>query len=448
MEAAPKAPDAPKKGLGLYALTMLATGQVIGAGVVTLVGASIAHTGRSAWLAYASAVLLGFCIILSYMILSSMIRVKGGNYTFVATLLGDRWGGLYGMAFTMNVFACGMFALSLGQYLNMIFPSLPIRTTAIVAVTFFYIFNMLGVNFMSKIQNVLSAMLIIGLLVFVAVGMGQLQPGTFDSLRSDFFLNGSSGFLAAVALLVFSCYGHAFVVAFSKEANHPRRDIPYAMMITTGIILVVYTLIALVDSNILPVPEVAGKPLTVVARQIMPEPLYYTFVIGGPVMALATTLNSSLSVFARPFHQMTRDGWFPTWLARTNRYGAPFYILTLMYLIAVIPIALNLSISVITSNTVLIGRISDLVAIAAVLTLPSRLPDAWENRYFRMSKGTFYFLIGLSLVATVFYIYISMGNMPRSNVAVTVGLAIVFLLYSIYRQRCGKVKMEKSYELQ
>lgn len=96
MEAAPKAPDAPKKGLGLYALTMLATGQVIGAGVVTLVGASIAHTGRSAWLAYASAVLLGFCIILSYMILSSMIRVKGGNYTFVATLLGDRWGGLYG----------------------------------------------------------------------------------------------------------------------------------------------------------------------------------------------------------------------------------------------------------------------------------------------------------------------------------------------------------------
>lgn len=437
-----------QKGLGLFSLTALATGQVIGAGVVTLVGASISHTGRSAWVAYATAVALGFCIILSYLILSSMIRVKGGNYTFVATLLGDRWGGLYGMAFTMNVFACGMFGLSLGNYLNSIFPQLPIRPTAIVAVTFFYIFNMLGVNFMSKIQNVLSGCLIIGLLIFIFVGMGQLQPGTFDFATPDFFLNGSNGFMAAVALLVFSCYGHCFVVAFSKEATNAKRDIPYAMLITTGIILVVYTLIALVDSNILPVPEVAGKPLTVVARQIMPEWLYYAFVIGGPIMALATTLNSSLSVFSRPFHQMTRDGWFPSWLAATNRHGAPYRILTLMFLIAVIPIALDLSISVITSNTVLIGRISDLVAIAAVFTLPKRLPDAWDNRYFRMSKTTFYCLITLSLVATVFCMYISMGNMPRSNIIATVGLAVVFLAYSIWRQGSGKVKMEKSYELQ
>ncbi|MCC8166483.1 MAG: APC family permease [Planctomycetes bacterium] len=436
------------KTLGLFPLVALATGQVIGAGVVTLIGASISHTGRSVWLAYVAAVALGFSIIMSYMLLASMIRVRGGNYTFVATLLGDRWGGLYGMAFTMNVFACGMFAMSLGQYVNLIIPSLGVKTVAIVGVTFFYIFNMLGVNFMSKIQNILATTLILGLILFVVVGMGKLQPGVLDFSAPDFFLKGSDGFLAAVALLVFSCYGHAFVVAFSKEAKNAKRDIPFAMMITTGIILVVYTLIALVASNVLPVPEVVGKPLTVVAREIMSEPLYYAFVFGGPVMALATTLNSSLSVFARPFHQMTNDGWFPAWLGRTNRYGAPFYILTLMYLIAIIPIALDLSISVITSNTVLIGRISDLVAITAIITLPKRLPDAWENRYFRLSKPVFYFLMYFSLAATIFCMIISMGNMPRSNVAVTVCLALAFLLYAVWRQNSGKVIMEKSYELQ
>ncbi len=442
------ATPAKEKGLGLFSLTALATGQVIGAGVVTLVGASIAHTGRSAWLAYAAAVLLGFCIIMPYMLLSSMIRVKGGNYTFVSVLLGDRWGGLYGMAFTMNVFACGMFGLSLGGYLNSIFPELPVRPTAIVAVTFFYIFNMLGVNFMSRIQNILSGCLIIGLLVFVFVGMGQLRPGVLDFAAPDFFQNGSGGFLAAIALLVFSCYGHCFVVAFSKEAENAKRDIPYAMIITTCVILVVYTLIALVDANILPVPEVAGKPLTIVAQEIMPMPLYYAFVVGGPIMALATTLNSSLSVFSRPFYQMTRDGWFPSWLSKTNSHGAPSRILTLMFLIAIIPIAFDLSISLITSNTVLIGRISDLVAIAAILTLPKRLPEAWENRYFRISKGLFYFLVYFSLAATLFCMYISMGNMPSSNIAATIGLAAVFLAYSFWRQGRGKVKIEKSYELQ
>ena len=48
------------QGLGIKELTSLAAGQVIGAGVVTLVGQAIGVTGRSVWLAYATAILLGF----------------------------------------------------------------------------------------------------------------------------------------------------------------------------------------------------------------------------------------------------------------------------------------------------------------------------------------------------------------------------------------------------
>ncbi len=437
-----------KPGLRLPTLTALATGQVIGAGVVTLVGASIALTGRSVWPAYMTAVVMGFCIIFPYIMLASMMRVKGGNYTFVATLLGERWGGLYGMAFTMNVFACGMFGLSLGQYLNALFPSLEIRYTAIVMITLFYVFNIMGVNFMARIQYYLSGMLILGLLLFVAVGAGHLRPDAFDFSSPEFFTNGASGFFAAVVLLVFSCNGHSFVVAFSKEAENAKRDIPWAIILTTGIIFVIYSSIALVDSGILPVADVAGKPLTVVAQEIMSAPLYYAFVIGGPITALATTLNSSLSVFARPFHQMTYDGWFPAWFGATNKHGAPHRIITLMYLIAIVPILLGLSVNVITSNCVLLGRIADVVAIVAVISLPKRLPEAWENRYFRLSKplfyGLMYFCMGVAIVCMV----LSMGNMATTNVYVTVGLAIVFLLYATLRQKSGKVTMQKSYELQ
>jgi APA family basic amino acid/polyamine antiporter len=436
------------KGLGLIQLTALATGQVIGAGVVTLVGGSIGLTGMSAWLAYAVAVLMGLCIIFPYILLAGMIRVKGGNYTFVATLLGDRWGGMYGMAFTMNVFACGMFALSLGNYLAAIFPALNVRLVAIVTVTIFYIFNMMGVNFMSKIQTLLSCILIIGLFLFIAIGLGHLRPEVFQISNPEFFTNGAKGFLGGVVLLVFSCYGHSFVVAFSKEAAVPKRDVPLAMLVATGIIFVVYTLIALVASGVLPVQEVAEKPLTVVARQLMSTPLYYAFIIGGPIMALATTLNSSLSVFSRPFHQMTMDGWFPAKLGVVNSRGAPYLILTLMYLIAIVPITFNFSIAVITSNTVLIGRVSDIVAISAVLAMPKKLPDAWENRFIRLSKPAFYAVVVFCLCITLFCIYLSIGNMPISNVYVTIGLVIFFFIYATLRQKTGKVVMQKSYELQ
>ncbi|MDR0637247.1 MAG: APC family permease [Treponema sp.] len=438
-----------KKGLGLVSLVALAAGQVIGAGVVTLIGTAVAVTGRAVWLAYAGAVVMGFFIILPYLILSSMIRVKGGSYTFVAQLLGEKMGGLFGMAFTMNVFATGMIGLGFGQYFAALFPGANVRLVAVITISVFFVFNLLGVNFMSKIQNVLSTTLICGLLLFVITGIGRLEPGALDVSAPDYFSAGPAGFFAAIVLLVYSCYGYSFVVAYSKEAKQPKRDVPYAMVITAGILLVLYSLIALVDAGVLPIAEAAGKPLTAVAREIMPLPLYYAFVIGGPLMAIATTLNSSFTVFSRPFHQMTDDGWFPKGLARTNRFGSPYLILTIIYVIAITPIISGFSIQMITTNTVLISRVADVVAVCAVMMLPKRLPDAWENRYFkRMSKGIFNFLMGISLAVMLLCIALSFNSIARSNVVVTLGLVAVFFLYATLRQKTGKVVMQKSYELQ
>ncbi|MDR1230091.1 MAG: APC family permease [Spirochaetaceae bacterium] len=438
-----------KKGLGLVSLVALAAGQVIGAGVVTLVGTAVSITGQAVWLAYAGAVFMGFLIILPYLILSSMIRVKGGSYTFVATLLGEKMGGLFGLAFTMNVFATGMIGLGFGQYFAALFPGANPRLVAVITISVFFLFNLMGVNFMSKIQNVLSTTLICGLLLFVITGVGKLDSSVLNISAPGYFSAGAQGFFAAIVLLVYSCYGYSFVVAYSKEAEKPKRDIPFAMIITAGILLVLYSAIALVDSGVLPIAEVAGQPLTAVARQIMPLPLYYAFVIGGPLMAIATTLNSSFTVFSRPFHQMTDDGWFPKGLARTNRAGSPYLILAIIYVIAIAPIILGFSIQMITTNTVLIGRVADVVAVCAVMTLPNRLPDAWENRYFKgMSKGLFYFLMGLSLVVMLLCIGLSFNSMASTNVIVTVVLIAVFLLYATLRQKTGKVAMQKSYELQ
>jgi APA family basic amino acid/polyamine antiporter len=399
-------------------------------------------------LAYAVAVVMGLCIIFPYVLLSSMIRVRGGNYPFVATLLGDTWGGMYGLAFTMTVFACGMFALSLGNYLAAIFPFLNVKAAAIAVVTIFYIFNLLGVNFMSRIETALSAILISGLLLFIIIGMMNLRPEFFVFSSPEYFTNGAKGFLGGVVLLVFSCTGHAFVVAFSKEANKPKRDVPYAMLITTLIILVIYTGVAAAASGVLPISETAGQPLTVTARRILSSPLYFVFIIGGPIMALATTLNSSLCVFSRPLHQMTIDGWFPLQLGNINKLGAPYFLLTLMYLVAIIPILLNFSIEVITSNTVLLGRVADLVAIAAIMALPKKLPDAWENRYIRIPKPLFYAVMVFCFCMALFCMYLSIGNMPISNVYVTICLVVLFFIYAVLRQRTGNVTMQKSYELQ
>ncbi|GHV55087.1 hypothetical protein AGMMS49579_17050 [Spirochaetia bacterium] len=164
-------------------------------------------------------------------------------------------------------------------------------------------------------------------------GLGLLyHPALFDFEQHD---TDQGRFFAAVVLLVYSCYGYSFVVAYSREAKNPKRDVPYAMMITAGILLVMYSAIALV------------------------------------------------------------------------------------------------------------------AAVIAVITLPKRLPEAWDNRYFkRMSKPVFYGLMYFSLVVTLSCIVLSFNNMARSNITVTIGLVIIFLAYAILRRKSGKVQMQKSYELQ
>lgn len=437
-----------KSGLGFKELLALGIGQVIGAGVVTLVGQAIGITGRSAWLSFAFAVVLGLFIILPYVFLSCMIRVKGGNYTFVSTVLGEQWGGMYGLAFTLNSLASGMFGLSMATYLNALIPGLPIKLTAVVVITVFYLINIMGVSFLAKIQKVMSTCLILGLTLFVIIGMFNLRPGTFDFSSAEFFTNGADGFFSATMILVFSCTGMSFIVAYSKEAENPRRDVPFAIIATSGVVLIVYSLIAMVAGGVLPIEQVAGQPLTVVAEKIMNKPLYLAFIIGGPIMALATTLNSSFTVFTRPFHQMAKDGWINPKLAVTNKYDSPYILLTINYLIAIIPVIFGLSISTITSNCVLISRISDIVAIAAVILVPKRLPEAWDNRYFKISKTAYYALMAFSLCVDVFVIFMTLKNLTTTLIIFTVVLLVAFFVYCSLRLRAGKVHMEKSYELQ
>lgn len=434
--------------LGLGDLVALAAGQVIGAGVVTLVGQAIGLTGRSAWVAYATAVILGFVIIIPYMLLSSMIRVKGGNYSFVSSVLGEQWGGVYGMAFSMNIFACGMFGLAFASYFDSLVPGLNQRLVAVVIITVFYLANIIGVNFMAKVQGFMSIALFLGLGLYIVMGFTKLRPGTFAFGSAEFFTNGFSGFIAAVMILVFSCTGHSFVVSYSRDAKNARRDIPLAMIIATGIILVLYTSVALVTGGVLPIEEAAGKPLTVVAREIMGGPLSIVFVIGGPLMALATTLNSSFGAFSRPILQMARDGWFPKKLASVNKQEAPYLVLTVLYLMSVVPVAAGLSIPMITGNAVLISRISDIVALIAILLLPNKLPDAWENRYLKMSKSAHYALVGFCLLTNIVVAIFTMTTLTPTLIIVTISLVVIFIVYSMIRQKTGKVQVEKSYELQ
>ena len=128
-----------KRGtLGKSELLALGVGQVIGAGVITLVGQAVGVTGRSAWLAYGIAVIIGFIMVIPYVFLSSTIIVKGGAYSVIKAMSGERLAGMYVVSYITQCLSLSLMGTSLGIYLNSLWPVLNPKLCAVFFLIFFY----------------------------------------------------------------------------------------------------------------------------------------------------------------------------------------------------------------------------------------------------------------------------------------------------------------------
>lgn len=436
------------KGLSLINLVALSSGQVIGAGVVTYVGPAIAATGISAWLAYSAAVVMGTLSIIPFIFLSSALVLQGGEYSIIEKMLGQKFAGFYIVAYIAQCLGISVMGLSLGTYLNYIFPTFDRRIIALVALTLFFATNLMGVKMMAKLQTVLTALLVGGLLLFAAFGLTKIGHQAFDFSSPEFFTDGFKGFASAVALYAFSTYGQYMVVNFGKDAENPKRDIPLAIIISSCVILIVYTGIALVQSGILPISQTAGKPLTVVAEAILPAPLMIAFIIVGPLMALATTINSFYSARSNPLLRATRDGWFPEYFGKVNQNKVPFILMGMIWLFGVVPILLNMSINQITNNVVLVAYLLRMVIAIATLRLPVLYKEQWEKSFIHLPNPVFYFITGIAILAQLYMVYLSARSLSPFMAACIIGFVALCALYAYLRHKTGKVDIKSSVTLE
>lgn len=65
----------------------------------------------------------------------------------------------------------------------------------------------------------------------------------------------------------------------------------------------------------------ASTTLVFAAQRIFPTVLFYAFIIGGPIMALLSTLNSSFAYNAITIGQSCDDGWLPKAFGKRTRKG-------------------------------------------------------------------------------------------------------------------------------
>lgn len=418
---------------------MIALGMVIGSGVVSLIGPAIAMTGRSAGLAYAGAVVLGVVLILPGVLISSTINVNGGEYRMVQKLMGKMLSGIFIWNFIVTQVALSMTSLAMGGYVNSIFPQIDINAAAFVTITLFYIINLFGLKFMSKVQNWLVVLLLLALGLFICVGMGKLQPGSFQISEATYFSGGVSGFISATVLLSSSTTSHQLMFGLGGEVSQSKKSLPKAMLITSAIVFFVYGLVGFVGANVLPIPEVAGKPLTVAAQYIFSGPLYVFFMICGPMLAICSTFNGIFPSVAWTLHAAALDGWFPKITTKCNRWGVPYWFLTILYLVAAVPVLLGFTIVNATNLMLFVIYLNKVIILIGAFRMPTKYPELWKSSIMHMPNWLYYIVIAFCTAVQVATVVISGLDMGWQTVAVAVSLMVIFSICAVCRAKYVKL---------
>jgi APA family basic amino acid/polyamine antiporter len=416
----------PERPLGLKDLVTFAAGMVISSAVFSLQAPATAFAGRAAWLAYVVAVILGFITVVPYFLVTGALIYKGGDYALVKFGFGKLPSGLYIWNYIVMNLAFALSAAAVNMYVKAIWPNAPGRIISILVIVFFFFLNITPIKVIKKTQNFMFVLLMLAFAVYIVYGVMRLQPGTFNITASGYFRGGSRGFIKAVTTLTFSTSVYVTVMNLGPASRNPRRQIPLAMVLAAGIIFAAYSLMSLVTSNALPIEEVAGKTIIVAAREILPFGFFVFFVICGPFLAVATTLNAGFLGSSRPFEQATENGWFPKQFAWKNRYGSPVWCVFALFAVTVIPVLLTDDVATIANSATMVQYIVKITTLFAAWNIPRKFPEYWKSGLFgRMPVSVFYFIMSICTLVQLALIVMAIMTLTPRQVSVSAGCIVI-----------------------
>lgn len=423
------------KKLGYRELVTIGLGIIIGSGVITLTGFGIGHTDTGVGLAYILAGILFMFSMLPTLIVGVTIPRTSYSYTVSKELLSPVAGGMFLMIFFIGRIIMAFFGVAFANYVVSIIPNDPATPIAVGIVTLFYIFNLFGVQTATKVQKFLNILLVLALGSFAVLGCMKAMPDALTVER--LFPNGFGGLISAVAMFMFSMGGGLTLLEFGGNVEKPQRTLLYAALTVTAIATLLFAAVGFAGASVLPYEQVANQPLTFAAQVIYSNKAgMLFFIIGGCLMAIMTTINGSLMWYCNTMIKGVEDGWFPKKVAAVNRFGAPYVLLTIFWIIGIVPILLGANVSLLSTVGTGLALLFYLIPNFALINLPKKYPEQWKASRFYIKeqwKVTLLTLVCSGLfVALIIYNFMSYS---MTVLGIICGVLVVCFLYVLARKK-------------
>ncbi len=314
-----------QRQIGLFPAVNIVVANMIGAGIFTTSGLLLAEIHHPGWLLilWAAGGLLALSGALCYGILGAAMPEAGGEYRYLSRLYHPMFGFLSGWISFFVGFSAPLAASALGfsEYAARAFPSAfawgPhaattrfVAAAAIIGLTFVHL---RGVVLGIRVQNVLTAGKVLLIFAFVAVGFA-IGTGVIGRAVQESLVSSPITWKTAGLSLMWIMFGYSGWNAsgyIGSEISNPRRNLPWSLILGTGLVTVLYLALNALFVYAVPASELEG---VIAVGGLAAERLFGT---GGDrliSMLIAFALLSSISALIilgpRVYYAMAKDGLF------------------------------------------------------------------------------------------------------------------------------------------
>jgi len=356
-----------KRVLSAFDLVMLGIGAVIGAGIFSAIGTAavgeVAADGTVTRYGAGPALVLSFVLLgcvcalagLCYSELTAMIPIAGSAYTYAYATLGEFVAWIIGWDLILE-YAVGNVAVAIawsGYFTSFLrsfgidFPywlstsyrdvaisyperleELPvflghhvaINVPGMIVVGIITWLLVIGIKESARVNNAMVVVKLAVLALFVGVGAFYVDTRNW----TPFSPNGLAGVSTGAAIVFFAYIGFDAISTAAEETKNPQRNMPIGIMTSLGICTLIYAVVGLVATGLVPYKQLKGSDPLARAFEVAGIGWGHAIISFGAIISMTAVLLVFQLGQPRIFYSMSRDGLLPPWFRKVHpRYRTP-----------------------------------------------------------------------------------------------------------------------------
>ncbi len=419
------------RGLGLPAAVSIGVGGMIGAGIFSILGVVAGVSGTALPISFVIGGAVAILAAYSYLKLGVRYPSVGGASQFLVEEYGDglRSGALNIFQYFAYIIAIALYARGFAGYATTVFPNSTAawldEAFAVGVVVLFTLVNFLGSRIMGQAETAIVAIKVGVLVLFIAAGIFFIEP---DRLAPAGW-GEPQNLLFGAGILFIGYEGFGLITNAAGEMTNPRRELPRAIYLAVGIVILIYVLVAIVvigNLSISALKAAEDSALAEAARPFLGQ-FGFTLIAIAALLSTSSAVNATLFGAANVSYQVAKDGELPQIFTRKvwSRNSEGLFITAALVIVFVVLFDLG--------PIAMMGSAAFLIVYAAV-----SLGHLRVHRQTGAKPAIIWAsLITLLAMFVLLMIYI-MSNQPAAALALIVTLAVSALIEWAYRRWTGR----------